>query len=113
MDDTDNLMDELIKELKKSPEYNQYISNLNEIKNNPELFNRISDFKTRSLEIQLRDNIDFIAENNRLQDEYVDMLSNEIVTEFLTAERIYVAKVRALRDKLISGAGIELKFIGD
>ncbi len=113
MDATDNLMDELIKELKKSPEYNQYISNLNEIKNNPELFNRISDFKTRSLEIQLRDNIDFIAENNRLQDEYVDMLSNEIVTEFLTAERIYVAKVRALRDKLISGAGIELKFIGD
>ncbi|MCR5586514.1 MAG: YlbF family regulator [Lachnospiraceae bacterium] len=113
MDDTDNLMEALIKELKKSPEYNQYISNLNEIKNNPELFNRISDFKTRSLEIQLRDNIDFIAENNRLQDEYVDMLSNEIVTEFLTAERIYVAKVRALRDKLISGAGIELKFIGD
>ena len=113
MDATDNLMDALIKELKQSPEYSQYISNLNEIKNNPELFNRISDFKTRSLEIQLRDNIDFIAENNRLQDEYVDMLSNEIVTEFLTAERIYVAKVRALRDKLISGAGIELKFIGD
>ncbi|MCR5625550.1 MAG: YlbF family regulator [Lachnospiraceae bacterium] len=111
IDETDIILDELINSIKSGPEYIQYISALSEIKNNPELYNQIKEFRRRNLENSLRDDIDYIKENDKLRDEFSSTLSNALANEFLSAEMKYVRKIRRIRNKLMDSVNLDLGFI--
>jgi hypothetical protein len=104
-------MEDIIDSLKSSTEYNQYISVLSEIKRAPELYNRVAEFRKRSMEISIREDVDFIKENENLQSEFADLLINELVIDYMSSEMRYVKKVRKLRDRLLEGANIDISMI--
>ena len=74
----EEIMDNLISALKGTSEYNQYHNLLEHIKSQPELYNRISEYRRRSLAMQMSDSENFIHENNKLQKEYYDLQNNAL-----------------------------------
>ena len=107
----EEIMDNLINALKGTSEYNQYHNLLEHIKSQPELYNRISEYRRRSLAMQMSDSENFIHENNKLQKEYYDLQNNALSNEFLSAEHQYCVMVRNLQNKFLEGTGIETDFL--
>ena len=106
----EEIMDNLINALKGTSEYNQYHNLLEHIKSQPELYNRISEYRRRSLAMQMSDSENFIHENNKLQKEYYDLQNNALSNEFFSAEHQYCVMVRNLQNKFLEGTGIETDF---
>ncbi|MCI8751097.1 MAG: YlbF family regulator [Lachnospiraceae bacterium] len=107
----EEIMDNLINALKGTSEYNQYHNLLEHIKSQPELYNRISEYRRRSLAMQMSDSENFIHENNKLQKEYYDLQNNALSNEFFSAEHQYCVMVRNLQNKFLEGTGIETDFL--
>ena len=64
MNEMKQLMTELTDRLRKTNEYNQYINVLSRLKQDPELYARIGDYRRRSLWIQMQEGEAFIQGNN-------------------------------------------------
>jgi len=60
MNEMKQLMTELTDRLRKTNEYNQYINVLSRLKQDPELYARIGDYRRRSLWIQMQEGEAFI-----------------------------------------------------
>lgn len=54
MREIDDALNTLIDTIKSTKEYNQYQTLLNKVKNEPELYGRICDYRRQSLALQLR-----------------------------------------------------------
>ena len=67
------LMEELVKSIKSSQEYNQYQNLLATLKNRPEIYQRIAEFRRRSIALQMSDEGQSIEANNALQKEFADL----------------------------------------
>ena len=71
MNEMKQLMTELTDRLRKTNEYNQYINVLSRLKQDPELYERIGDYRRRSLWIQMQEGEAFIQGNNGLQKDFL------------------------------------------
>ena len=111
MNDVEQLLEELIRKLPETRSYNQYHTLLRRVKEQPELYQRIGDFRRRSLWIRTAENIDKIHESNVLQNEFMDLQSNGLANDFMIAERHYCNFIRELQEKLLMGAEIETEFL--
>lgn len=111
MNEVEQLMEELIRKLPETRSYNQYQTLLRRVKEQPELYGRIGDFRRRSLWIRTAENIDQVHEANELQNEFKDLQSNGLANDFMVAERQYCSMIRELQNKLLEGARIETEFL--
>lgn len=111
MSEVDEIMEQLIQKISVMKEFNQYITMLNRIKGQPELYSRIGEFRRRSLAIQMSESANKIQENNSLQNEYRDLLSNGLSNEFFVAEHQYCGMIRKLQNDLLENAHIETDFL--
>lgn len=109
--EADLLIGQLIDAIKRSQEYNQYQNLLESVKNQPELFQRIGEFRRRSLSLQLSDSTNLIEENNALQQEFADLQSNGIAGEFLAAEHQYCKLIRHLQDQFLEQVDVDIDFL--
>ena len=82
MNEMKQLMTELTDRLRKTNEYNQYINVLSRLKQDPELYARIGDYRRRSLWIQMQEGEAFIQGNNGLQKDFADLQENGLANEF-------------------------------
>lgn len=96
MNEMKQLMTELTDRLRKTNEYNQYINVLSRLKQDPELYARIGDYRRRSLWIQMQEGEAFIQGNNGLQKDFADLQENGLANEFFAAEHQYIAMVKEL-----------------
>lgn len=78
----EEVMENLIRAIKGTREYNQYHNLLESVKEQPELYNRIGEYHRRSLAMQMSESENFIHENNKLQKEYYDLQNNSLSNEF-------------------------------
>lgn len=83
MNEMKQLMTELTDRLRKTNEYNQYINVLSCLKQDPELYARIGDYRRRSLWIQMQEGEAFIQGNNGLQKDFADLQENGLAKSFL------------------------------
>ena len=86
MNEMKQLMTELTDRLRQTNEYNQYINVLSRLKQDPELYERIGDYRRRSLWIQMQEGEAFIQGNNGLQKDFADLQENGLANEFFAAE---------------------------
>ncbi|MCD7824664.1 MAG: YlbF family regulator [Clostridiaceae bacterium] len=105
------LMAEVIKKLSETTEYNQYHTLLERVKAQPDLYHRISEFRKKSLALQLSDNVNPIQANNNLQNEFGDLQNNGLANDFLVAEHQYCTMVRSLQEQFLDGVGISTDFM--
>jgi hypothetical protein len=111
MNEMKQLMTELTDRLRKTNEYNQYINVLSRLKQDPELYARIGDYRRRSLWIQMQEGEAFIQGNNGLQKDFADLQENGLANEFFAAEHQYIAMVKELQEQFLEGSAVETSFL--
>ena len=111
MNEMKQLMTELTDRLRKTNEYNQYINVLSRLKQDPELYARIGDYRRRSLWIQMKEGEAFIQGNNGLKKDFADLQENGLANEFFAAEHQYIAMVKELQEQFLEGSAVETSFL--
>jgi cell fate (sporulation/competence/biofilm development) regulator YlbF (YheA/YmcA/DUF963 family) len=106
-------MENLIAMIHSSQEYNQYQNLLDTIKSQPEIYQRIAQFRRRSVLIQTQENVDMISENNTLQNEFFDLQQNGLASEFMAAEHQYVQMLREIQTKFLNNLDLEINFLDE
>jgi cell fate (sporulation/competence/biofilm development) regulator YlbF (YheA/YmcA/DUF963 family) len=107
------LMEQLVEAVRRTQEYNQYQTLLENVKRYPELYRRIGEFRRRSITVQLTDYGNPIEANNALQKEFSDLQKNGLANEFMVAEHQYGMMLRELQGYLLDNADLELEFLDD
>lgn len=88
MDQVFKLSEELNRALLDSAEYRQYVNTSRAIKEQPELYHMMNDYRKRNRHVQMYASEDTIFdETNQLLVEYDSVVKNEKVAEFLAAEQ--------------------------
>lgn len=105
------LMDELVKCIKASQEYNQYQNLLVTLKGQPEIYYRIAEFRRRSIALQMSDDGQSIEANNALQKEFADLQTNGLANEFMAAEHQYCHMIRKLQNYFLEHLDLETSFL--
>lgn len=111
MKEIDDALNALINVIKTTKEYNQYQTLLKKVKNEPELYGRICDYRRKSLALQLSDNENFIQENNNLQNEFADLLNIGLSNEYFAAEHQYCVMIRKIQECYLEEISIETGFL--
>lgn len=111
MDEIKRMIEDLVRQMKSTQEYNQYQSLLGRVKSQPDLYRRIGEYRRRSLWVQMKDGEEFIAENNNLQKEFQDLQNNGLANEFLAAEHQYCSMVKQIQNQFLEGVMIDTSFI--
>ncbi len=111
MKEIDDALNALINVIKSTKEYNQYQTLLKKVKNEPELYGRICDYRRKSLALQLSDNENFIQENNNLQNEFADLLNIGLSNEYFAAEHQYCVMIRKIQECYLEEISIETDFL--
>lgn len=81
----DEAVNDLIKTIKGSDKYLEYRTQLELIKQDPELKRQIDEFRKRNFEMQTNEDLDF-GKLTRFQDEFKAFRENPLVDNFLAAE---------------------------
>ena len=105
------LLEQLLDAVRQSKEYNQYQNLLASLKKQPELYQRIGEFRRRSVSLQLAENVNMIEENNALQKEFADLQVNGLASEFMAAEHQYCQLIRELQSHLLEEIDLEIDFL--
>ena len=111
MKEIDDALNALINVIKSTKEYNQYQTLLKKVKNEPELYGRICDYRRKSLALQLSDNENIIKENNNLQNEFADLLNIGLSNEYFAAEHQYCVMIRKIQECYLEEISIETDFL--
>ncbi len=111
MEETKVLMDQMVQRIKSTKEFNQYQNLLRRVKEQPDLYHRIGEYRRRSLAVQMWSGEDFIAENNNLQKEFADLQNNGLAGEFLASEHQYCSLIKQLQNQFLEGVQIDTSFL--
>ena len=111
MKEIEEALETLIDAIKSTKEYNQYQALLKKVKNDPELYGRICDYRRQSLALQLSDNENFIQENNDLQNKFSDLLNIGLSNEYFAAEHQYCVMIRKIQECYLEKIDIETDFL--
>lgn len=111
MNEVEILMEEAIKRLPETKEYNQYKNLLDRLKAQPDLYWRVGEFRRKSIALRMNDNVNPVQANNELQNEFRDLQNNGLASEFFVAEHQYCRMIRNLQEKFLESAQIETGFL--
>ena len=102
----------LIREIKKSNEYNQYQRLKKKISSNPELMREVNDYRRQCFYLQSReaeDDDEMLLE--RLREENYEMLCNAMVSEFLLSEQKLCRMIQRILNSVAEAANLDLDFL--
>lgn len=79
-------MEALIQALLNSDEYQNYVQYEKQLTKNPELWQRVDEFRSRNFRLQEQDDIDLFDAVDQLEKEYADLQNNTLVNAYLESE---------------------------
>lgn len=94
---------EVTKALRETEEYKRYHRILTELKENPELYRRVSELRDKNYARQTAGNEDMLDIMESLTNEYRDVINIGIVEDFLQAEAAFCRVVRHFTEGVIQG----------
>lgn len=98
--------------IKESPEYQNYLTALNRLRENQELYQAMNVFRRRNYELQSYDDgINRYHEINNLGLEYEKVLRNPLVNEFLIAEQILSRKMTRVYELIADGLELDYSYM--
>lgn len=101
----------LINMIKNCNEYNQYIRLQKNIMQDPLLYDKLNEFRRKSLVVQFGNEADLDGAMYGLTQEYSDLLQNPMATDFLFAEQQYCKLIRFVQTKIIQSTEIDIDFL--
>lgn len=102
----------LIREIKKSNEYNQYQRLKKKLASNPDLMREVNNYRRQCFYLQSRD-----AEDNdnalltQLREDNSEMLCNATVHEFLLSEQKLCRMIQKVVSSVVEAAALDLDFL--
>lgn len=104
MTDTTNLSQQVIATLRNMPEYRAYEATLKELKENPELYQRVNEMREKNFLLNQKDNQEEILElMDALTNEYEDVINIKLVSEFMEAEAGFCRIMQTFIDAVTVG----------
>lgn len=98
--------------IKESPEYRNYLTALNRLREDQELYQAMNIFRRRNYELQSYDDgINRYQEINNLGLEYEKVLRNPLVNEFLIAEQILSRKMTRVYELIADGLELDYSYM--
>ena len=99
----------LVREIRKSNEYNQYQRLHRRIRKDPELMNRVDEYRRMCFELQAKEAApDDEAQLEQLVIDNEDILQNGMVSEFLISERRLCRMIRGIMNAVTDAANLHL-----
>ncbi|MCR5311869.1 MAG: YlbF family regulator [Lachnospiraceae bacterium] len=94
MTDLTDLSKHVVDIFKSTVEYNDYKNLLDKMKENGEIYERVKEFRRKNFLIQQSDSGDYIDLMDALTNEYEDVISLELVNDFIEAEAAFCKLVQ-------------------
>jgi len=94
MSDLSTLSKHVVDIFKSTVEYNDYRVLLEKLKEDPEIYERVLEYRRKNYSILQDDIEDDIAQMDELVDAYDDVLGNPLVNDFITAEAAFCKLVQ-------------------
>ena len=107
---------ELVAALKQSDVYLEYKRQLKRVRENPELYHRVNEYRNEGFALRNDPSEEgALARQEAYVQRYQDILSQPVVEDFLAAELALCRKMQEIERTLVDGidfdfGGIELKF---
>ncbi len=106
MSGIDREVDQLIEAILNSQEYCSYNAEIEKLKQQPELKERIDEFRRRNFELQNGGDCDF-SKLDQLEQEYEDMLQQPKVAAFLDAELNFCRMMQNMNSRIANAVRFE------
>lgn len=103
--------DSLAEGIKKSRSYIQFQTLYEELRQDQGLLERVNAYRRNKFIIQTANSNEMLAQLDSLSHEYEDILSKQLVKNFLAAELRYCRMIRLVKEKVISAAQIDINFL--
>jgi cell fate (sporulation/competence/biofilm development) regulator YlbF (YheA/YmcA/DUF963 family) len=102
----------LIREIKKSNEYNQYQRLKKKLSSNQDLMQAVNHYRKQCFYLQSFDaEVDEADQLAKLRDENYEMLSDASVHEFLLSEQKLCRMMQKILDSVTEAANLDLNFL--
>lgn len=101
----------LNKALRHSNEYNQYIRTRERLCKEEALYQRTKEFSRRNLQIQCYADYNTLEDVSNLRREFADILSNQMVIDFLVAEQRVARMMRRVEEQLFENIDLDTEVI--
>ena len=89
MTDLSDLSKHVVDIFKSTVEYNDYKNLLEKMKENGDIYERVKEFRRKNFLIQQSDSGDYVDLMDALTNEYEDVISQELVSDFMEAEAAF------------------------
>ncbi len=98
--------------IKNSEEYTRYQSAMHAVQSNPELYQKMNEFRRRNYELQSYDDgVNRYQEIHNLGLEYETVLRNPVVNEFLVAEQMLTRKMTMVYETIADGLELDYSYM--
>ncbi len=98
--------------IKDSAAYQQYLSAMEKVKQNQELYQAMNSFRRRNFELQSYDDgVNRYQEIHNLALEYEKVLRHPTVNEFLVAEQVISRKLEEVYETVVDGLEFDYSYM--
>lgn len=101
----------LIRAIRTSNEYNHYHRVLDKIKQDENLYNGMNEYRKRCFLLQMGNDDTFFEDIVRLRNEFKDIISNNLVSEFLIAEQRLNKMTRQVNASILDCVNLDVDFL--
>ena len=101
----------LIRAIRTSNEYNHYHRVLDRIKQDENLYVGMNEYRKRCFLLQMGNDDTFFEDIARLRNEFKDILSNNLVSEFLIAEQRLNKMTRQVNASILDCVNLDVDFL--
>lgn len=108
MDDFNSELNHFIDVIKNSYEYKNYHEMLENIMHNKELYDRMNEFRRKKFKIQLEYKENSLEELESLRNEYIDIFSNLLTRDFLSAEQKICRLARQVQERVSEALELDI-----
>lgn len=97
------LCNNVINALKDTDEYREYRETLSAMQEHPELMARVNEMRKKNYRLHMEQSEDLVDLVDALTNEYVDVINNELVGRFLSAEASFCKLFKDFNNQVVSG----------
>ena len=101
----------LIRAIRTSNEYNHYHRVLDKIKQDENLYTGMNEYRKRCFLLQMGNDDTFFEDIVRLRNEFKDIISNNLVSEFLIAEQRLNKMTRQVNASILDCVNLDVHFL--
>ena len=106
-----NITDELAELLCKTDGYRRYKKHLAALKEQPEVYQQLNEFRLKNIELQLEKDEHYYEKAEELQLQYKNILMESVVMDFLTSEQRICKLMRKIYDRSALKVNLDVSYM--